>query len=347
MPLSAIQIDTLSKNVIDHYRKNPLVDQINVERPLFDELLKKPKDLIGGKEFLVSQLFISNNDNTQTYAGNARVTYNNRNPDEQVKYRWTNLHAGFTVSEDELFHAGIKVSDDKGKNLATREEAIVLANYMESRLKALEEGHKDAIHAQMWLDGTQATDNVPGIDALVSLTPTVGTVGALSAATNTYWRNDARTGLASTLTALTDAMEKAKRAIMRTKGRVTNIYAGSDFIDALRNAVIGANVTQITYGGGSKIAIDMATSQMKFDGIPIVWVPDFDTSFGTSPAISFAKRCYMLDMRYLAFGRDPDDFMRMRYPGRPQDQYVFYYGLTSKISMETTGRNKQSVLSIA
>lgn len=347
MPLSAIQVENLGKSVLDNFRKNPPVDQINVERPLYDELIKKAKPIEGGKEFLVSQLFIGNNDNTQAYAGNARVTYNNRNPDEQVKFRFTNLHAGFTVSEDEMVRAGVKINDDNGKNLATRAEALALAGFMESKMKALDEGHKDSIHAQMWLDGTQGVDNIPGIDALVSLTPTVGTIGSLSAVTNTYWRNDARTGLASTLAALTDAMEKAKRAIMRTKGRVTHIYAGSDFIDALRNAVLAANQTQITYTGGGTIGIDMATKQMKFDGIPIQWVPDFDTSFGTSPAVPFAKRCYMLDLRYIAFGRDADNFMRARFPGRPVDQYVFFYAMTSTIAMETTGRNKQAVLSLA
>jgi hypothetical protein len=347
MPLSIAQIETLSKVVIDNFRKNDVVDQINVERPLFDALIKKPKNLTGGKEFLVSQLFISNSDNTQSYSGNGRVTYNQRNPDEQVKFRWENLHAGFSVSEDEMFRAGVVINHDAGKDLKTREEAHVLTDYMKNKLMALEMGHQEAIHARMWLDGTQGADNIVGIDGLVSLTPSLGTVGALSAVTNTYWRNAARTALAPTLTALTDAMEKSKRDIIRTNGRISNIFAGSDFIDALRNAVLAANVTQITYTGGSRISIDMATQQMRFDGIPIVWVPEFDSSFGTAPAIPFAKRCYMLDMRYISFGRAADDFQKMRYPGRPIDQYAFYYAMTSKIAMETTGRNKQAVLAIA
>lgn len=347
MPLNALEIDRIGKVAIDHNRKNKPVDQINVERPLLDDLLKKPKDLVGGKDFIVSQLYVANGNNGQYWSGNSRVTYNTRTPDEQVKFRYTNFHDGFTVNEDELFRAGIKINDDKGKSMSTPSEVVALANYFESRAKALAEGAKDFMHAAVWLDGTQNVDAVPGVDAFVSLTPAAGTIGGLSAVTNTYWRNDARTGLASTLTALTDAMEKAKRAIMRTQGRVTNIYAGSDFIDALRNAVLAANQTQITYGGGTQIGIDMATKQMKFDGVPIVWVPEFDTSFGTSPATSFGKRCYMLDMRHINMARDPDDFMKMRYPGSAVDQYVYYYAMTAKFGMETTGRNKQAVLALA
>ena len=346
MPLNALEIDRIGKTAIDFYRKNKPVDQINVERPLYTDLLAKAKDLNGGQQFIVSQLYIDNGSNGQYWSGNSKVTYNTRAPDEQVKFRYTNFHDGFTVNEDELFRAGIKVNDDKGKSMASPNEVVALSNYFESKVKALEEGSKDFIHRALWLDGTQNVDAVPGIDALVSTTPTVGTIGGLSAVTNTYWRNYAQTGIAVTMLAMLDAMENAKRAIMRTKGRVTNIYAGADWIDALRNAVIAANQTQITYSGGSRISIDMATSQMKFDGIPIVWVPDFDTSFGTSPSISFAKRCYMLDLRHVCLARDPDDFMKMRYPGAPIDQYVFYYAMTAKFGTEITGRNKQAVLSI-
>ena len=347
MPLNSVEIERIGKAAIDHNRRNKPIDQINVERPLLDLLLKNPKDLIGGKDFIVSQLYIGNGGNGQYWAGNTRVSYNTRSPDEQAKFRYTNFHDGFTLNEDELFRAGIKVNDDKGKSTSSENEIVALANYMETRMKALNEGAKDFMHAAVWLDGTQSVDAVPGVDALVSLTPTVGTIGALSAATNTYWRNSARTNVAATLVAMCDAMEQVKREIMRTQGRISNIFAGSAFIDALRNAVIAANVTQITYGGGAQIGIDMATKQMKFDGIPIVWVPEFDGNFGTAPAIPFSKRCYMLDMRYLNMARDPDDFMKMRYPGKPIDQYAYYYAMTAKFGMEITGRNKQAVISLA
>ena len=347
MPLNTLEIDRIGKSAIDHYRKNTPVDQINVDRPLLAELMKSPKDLIGGKDFLISQIYIANGSNGQYYSGNSRVTYNTRAPSEQVKFRYTNFHDGFTVNEDELFRSGISVNDDVGKSLATPAEAVAMGNYMADRLKSLDEGAKDFIHAALWLDGTQAVDAVPGIDAFVSLTPAVGTVGSLNAATNTYWRNAARTGLASTLAVLMDAMEQSKRDIMRTKGRINKIYCGSAFLDALRNAVLAANQTQITYGGGATIGIDMATKQMKFDGVPIEWVPDFDSSFGTSPTIPFSKRCYMLDTRHISLARDPGDWMKMRHPGRPNDQYVYFYAMTAKFGMEITGRNKQAVLSIA
>ena len=347
MPLNSLELQSIGKSAIDHYRKNAAVDQINVERPLLTLLEDKAKDLVGGQEFVVSQIFTNNGASGQNYSGNGRVTYNTRNPTEQAKFRFTNSHDGFTVNEDSLFRSGIQVTDDIGKSLATRGEVVAMGKYMGDRLKALDEGFKEYLNAMVWLDGTQSVDAIPGVDALVSLTPAVGTVGGINAATNVYWRNQAATGIAPTMAAMLNAMEVMKRNILRTKGRVDRIFAGGDFIDALRNAVLAANVTQVTYNGGASIGIDMATKQMKFDGVAIEYIPDFDNSFGTAPAIPFAKRCYMLDTRYINLARSPDDWMKMRYPGRPVDQYVYFYAITAKYGMEITGRNKQGVLAIA
>lgn len=55
----------------------------------------------------------------------------------------------------------------------------------------------------------------------------------------------------------------------------------------------------------------------------------------------------MLDLRHLFLNRDPDDWMRMRYPGRPIDQYVYYFAMTAKYGMTCKKRNAQAVLAIA
>lgn len=353
MPLNALEIEKISKTAIDFYRKNTPKDQINVERPLLDLLLPRAKGIPGGKEYLVENLYVKNDSNGQYWSGNSRVTYNTRSPNELAKYRWANFHDGFTLNEDELKRNGIVVNDDKGKSTATSSEAVQLTNMLESQFKALDEGAKDFIHASLWLDGSQSTDATPGIDALVSLTPATGTIGGINAANATYWRNGAQTGITGAdagarLANVLDAMEKAKRAIRRTKGRTTKIFVGADFLDFVRNAAIAANTTQITYGGGSKLSIDMATDSIKFDGIPLEWVPDFDTNFGGgAPAIPWSKRCYMLDLTSLWLNRDEADWMRMRYPGRPIDQYVYYFAMTAKYGLSTNKRNSQFVLSIA
>lgn len=348
MALNATEIAKIGKVAITAYGKNKPVDQINVERPLLDALLPKAKDIVGGVDGFTINVYKSNDANGQLWSGNGRVTYNSRNPNDMAKFDWMNHHDGFVLNEDELKRAGITVTDDTGKSTATKGEAVALTNMILSHHTALQEGVKDHIHALLWLDGSQYTNAQPGIDTIVSLTPTAGTVGNI-AASNAWWQNHATTGLASTQAALLGALESAKRDIQRKKGRFTHIFCGSSFYDALRNAVLASNQTQITYGSGSKLSIDMATDTLKFDGIPLTYVPDFDTNFGLSaPAIPWAKRCYMLNLsNSIEMRRDSDDFMRMRYPGRPIDQYTYHFAMTSKFGLGCSKRNSNAVLSIA
>lgn len=349
MALNAGEIAKIGKVAITAYGKNKPVDQINVERPLLDILLPKAKDLIGGVDGFTFNIYKSNDANGQYWTGNGKVSYNSRSPNDIAKYDWANHHDGFVLNEDELFRAGIAVNDDEGKSTKTVGEVVQLTNLLESNFTALEEGTKDFIHAALWLDGTQYADARPGIDALVSTTPTSGTIGGI-AASNTYWQNIARTGLASTQAALLDALEQTKRDIQRRKGRFTHIFCGAAFYDALRNAVLASNQTQITYGSGSKLSIDMATDTLKFDGIPLTYVPDFDTNFGFSaPTIPWTKRCYMLNLapNMIELRRAKDDFMKMRNPGRPIDQYTYHFAMTSKFGLGMGRRNTHGVLAIA
>lgn len=348
MPLNATEIAKIGKVAITHYGKNKPVDQINVERPLLDVLLPKAKDIIGGVDGFTINIFKSNDANGQLWSGNSKVSYNSRDPNAFSKWDWMNHHDGFVLNEDELKRAGITVNDDTGKSTATTGESVQLTDMILSNYMALEEGVKDDVHSLLWLDGSQRTNAQPGIDAIVSTTPTVGTIGNI-AASNSYWQNIARTGLGVTLSVLLDALEKSKRDIQRRKGKFTHIFCGSDFYDALRNAVIGANVTQVTYGSGSKLSIDMATDTLKFDGIPLTYVPDFDTNFGlAAPTIPWAKRLYMLNLSdSIELHADKADMMKMRYPGRPIDQYTYHFAMTSKFGLGCKKRNSNAVLAIA
>ena len=348
MPLNALEVDAISKASIDHYLKNKPVDQINVDRPLLDDLLTDAKDIGGGKEFIVASLFKSNDSNFQNWSGNGQVTYNTRNPLEKASFRWANGFEGFTVNEDELYRAGIEVNDDKGKSTSNPNEVVAFANYLEARFQAIENGFKDGLHKAVWFDGTQSADATEGIDALVSTSPSSGSPGLINASTNTWWQNGASTGLASTLTALQNALELNKRKIRRTGGAISKIYAGGDMIDALRTAVAGANQTQVNYQGGSKLSIDLATDTLKFDGVKIEWVPDFDTNFGAgAPAIPWAKRLYMLDRRFIKLHKASNDFMKLRYPGRPIDSFVYHYGMTGKYGLVCSKRNAHAVMSLS
>jgi hypothetical protein len=109
-----------------------------------------------------------------------------------------------------------------------------------------------------------------------------------------------------------------------------------------------ANETEVRYEGGSPIALDPATKELRFNGVPIVWVPDFDTNFGyAAPAIPWTKRCYMLDMRHMKLERDSSQFRKMQYMGRPVNQLAYHFAKTSTYGLKTSKRNAHAALAIA
>ena len=348
MALNASEIAKIGKVAITAYGKNKPVDQINMDRPLLDALIPKAKDITGGVDGFTINIFKSNGGNGQIWSGNNRVTYNSRSPNDYSKWDWLNHHDGFVLNEDELKRAGITVNDDVGKSTATKGEAVALTNMIVSNFMALEEGVKDDVHKLLWQDSSTTGSPIPGIDNIVSLTPSSGTIGGIDAA-NTYWQNIATTSVATTLAGMLGALEAAKRNILKRRGKFTHIFVGGAFYDALRNAVIGATVTQVTYGSGSKLNIDMATDTLKFDGIPLTYVPIFDDTsvLATTGGVAWTNRCYMLNLQNsIELRRDSDDFMRMRYPGRPIDQYTYHFAMTSKFGLGCAKRNSNAVLAI-
>lgn len=348
MPLNATEIARISKVAHTAYGKNKPVDQINVERPLSDLLIPKAKPLVSGPDGFTVNIFKSNDANGQIWSGNNKVTYNSRNPNDYAKYDHLNHHDGFVLNEDELTRAGIAVNDDIGKSTAYKGEVVALTNMLVSQFTALEEGVKDHIDSIIWGGVALSVSGIPGIDTLVSLTPSTGTVGGIDASANAYWRNIARTGLATTQAALLDALEQSKRDIQRKKGRFNFIGCGAEFYDALRNAVIASNTTQITYGSGSKLRIDMATDTIKFDNVPLTYIPAFDDNFGAGGAADWTKRCYMLNLGdSIEMHKDSADFMKMRHPGRPIDQYTYHWAMTSKFAMACRKRVSNAVLKLA
>lgn len=352
MALNATEIAKIGKVAITHYGKNKPVDQVNMDRPLLDALLPRAKDIPGGADGFTVNVFKDNGANGQIWSGNGRVTYNSRSPNDFSKWDWLNHHDGFVLNEDELKRAGITVNDDVGKSTASKGEVVQLTNMITSNFMALEEGVKDHVHQLLWQDSSTTGSPIPGIHNIVSLTPSSGTIGGIDAS-NAWWQNHVATSVATTLSGMLSALEVAKRTIMRRRGRFTHIFVGGAFLDAIRNAVIGANQTQVTYGSGSKLSIDMATDVIKFDGIPLTWVPIFDDTsvLATTGGVAWTNRCYMLNLSDdnrggISLHRDSDDFMKMRYPGRPIDQYTYHFAMTSKFGLGCGKRNSHAVLAI-
>jgi hypothetical protein len=351
MPATAQEITDAGKTSLDWFIANNPIDQIAVDRPLYSALNQRKTSAPGGKQYIVEQLRVRYGSNFQWFAGATVVTYNRRQPIEQAQYAWRSAHDGFAIDEDTLLRNGISVDDDGPGGNLSRAEAVQLTNVFKEHSMALRNGMVEKFSAALMLDGTQSSDAVTGLDALVSLTPTTGTVGGINRATasNAFWRNYAQTGLTTTTTTGTilDYLEIAYRACTRNGGRPTHIFAGDDFIDGYRNFLF-KSFGRLDFNGSTERVIEGGTSGLKFHGIDIQWMPEFDdldTLYAPTP--TWSKRCYILNLNNIRLRPLEGQDMISRKPPRAYDKYEHYFALTWRGALTMNRANSQAVVSIS
>lgn len=355
MAWTAGQLAEAAYTSLDFYVRNkPPVDQINIAHPLASALQKAKMDFDGGKQYIVQQIRTTNADNSQWFGSDGQVGYNSRKTIKQANFLWSNVHSGALLTEEELLQNGISVTDDM-KVTPTRAEVVQLTNLLKETNEVIYLGHEAFLDHELHLDGSQSTDAVPGLDALISTTPNTGIVGGINRATagNEYWRNNAQTGI-STATAgvLTEAMETQWRACTRYGGEAPNlIIAGGKFFDAYRNdAKNTVNREIIVQGNGASAPnVNAGVSSVYFKGLQVIWDPMLDQIEAELPGstVDWDKRCYFINTKYLKLNPAKGQWMQARRPPRVYDRYTHYMAMTSRFGLSLLKANCHAVLAIS
>ena len=355
MAFTADQLAYAGQLALDFYVKNrPPVDQINIAHPMLSLLERSKMDFDGGKQYIVHQIYKSNDDNSQWFGSDDQVTYNNRRNVTQASFLWSNVHNGYSLTEEQLLANGISVTDDM-KATPTNAEKVQLSNLLEVNNKALMDGHDRFLEYQLFLDGTQSGDAVPGLDALISTTPTTGTVGGINRATagNEFWRNNVNLGInTATAGTLVEAMEVEWRKCTRYGGEAPNaILVGSKFLDAYRKDAKDTVDRQIIMQGNGRTSpsINAGVTGIFFKGLELVWCPILDDLAADFPGATYAwdKRAYFINTKYLKLNPAKGQWKVPRNPPRVYDRYTHYRGMTSRFGLSILKPNAMSVLSIA
>lgn len=350
MPINPTQLALGVNYQLETYSESDPVDQVNVAHPLMAWLVANKVETAGGNAYFNEKVRIGNDSNYQNYYGDDQVSYNRKDTIRLAKFPWANFHDGFGVNEDELAANGIVMTDEKDA-VVSGAEKFQIVNLMKENFETLKLGVQDNFSLEVHLDGTSNTKAIPGLDFLVSTTPTVGIVGGIDASTSTYWRNNASMAI-STGTAgnLTDKMEQMWRACMLYGKRAPNkILVGQAFLDAYRKEFAATIVRQAQIGGGPTSKMDVATVDLYFHGIQLEWDPDFERLDAILGAITYpwTKRCYFLNSDSMKLRPLKGHWMVNRKPPRMYDRYVYYFAITSKYRITVRQRNSMAVLSIA
>jgi len=338
MAFSAAELDNIANAALDFYVKGPTFKQTIQDKPLLDGLIAKQETFPGGKANIsvpVQGVF-----DTSSFAGythNDTVSYSNPANIKRAAYPWKEVHSGITVTHTELKIDGLSVVDttsgDKVSNHSER-DVTVLTGLFQNKLEDMGEAWAKKFDEMLHRDGTQDAKQVPGIDLLIAENPTVGTLGGLDRATNTWWRNraivSAGSGGAVGATAITpSAASQTLCRTLRTEVRQLRRYgsgkyliiAGSAFLEALDLEIYEkGRLTDEGFTSNKATDISMADVNMRGVG-KFVYDPTLDD-------LGKSKFCYFIDTNAIKLKVMQGEDRRIHTPARPHDQYVLYRAMT-------------------
>ena len=348
MPFNSEQISYAGKAAMDYIVGGTPEDLYNTDRPLLKLLNASKQSFPGAKQYINEKLRTTNDSNFQWFGPDEEVTYNRKRTLSEANFSWGSAHDGFALTEEELLQNYITMTDDRNA-APTTSEKMQFVNLITENTETLKLGFSERLDYDLHLDGTQDTDAIPGLDTLVSTTPTTGTVGGLNRATTVSWRNYAETGIAATAGLLSERMEVAYRNVTRVGGNAPNvILAGSKFIDAYRVDTNAGIQQQVIINQNGSTRMDAGIQATSFKGIPIIWDPVMDDlQAALNPSVNWDKRAYMLNTRFLKLRPAQGQDMVVRRPPRVYNRYTHYWGLTWRGAMTITRPAAQAVLSIA
>ena len=348
MPISAGDLQELAKVSLDEYLRNMPVDQIATERPLLKRLMAGRKTFLGAKQNVVENIRKTYGSNFSWAYGEDPVVFNKRNTTEQAAFPWRRAVDGLYLDYDRLFGNGIKVREgQRGAYRLEQNEKVQLLNLLDEQMEALRLGFMEKLDLELHRNGAADPDAIVGLDTLVSVAPTTGTVGGLDRATAAYWRNYAETGISvASVGNLAQRMEIAWRSCIRNGGSPDFILAGGDFIDAYRKEITVTNnanagsVKTLDAGVGSGV-----NTGLYFKGVEIIWDPNFETLQALeSPVVSWNKRCYFINTKFMKYR---DDDMDIVTPVRPHDTLAMYAMVNLRCVLSISRANAHAVLAIA
>lgn len=348
MPFTAEQLSYAGKAAMDFEIKQKPEDLYNIDRPLLKALRSSQKEFPGASQFVIEKLRTTNDSNFGWFGPDGEVSFNRKRTLDQASFGWGSAHDGFALTEEELLQNYISVTDDKNA-APTTSERHQFVNLIQENTETLKLGFAEKFDYDLHLDGTQSPDAIPGLDLLVSTTPTTGTVGGINRATQPLWRNYAKTGIASTAGVLSAELEIAHRSCKLRGGMAPNLYlAGSKFIDAYRAELRATQQIHIQAGSNGVGGMDASIDNLSFKGVPIVWDPVLDElQAATNAAVAWDKRLYMLNTKTIRLRPAKGQDMVTRNPPRVYNRFTHYWGVTWRGAMTIVRPSANAIISIA
>lgn len=348
MPFTTQQYLRGANYSLNTYNEVEPIDQINIKHRLLEIFIAKKEETSFGNGLYRDPVYYDNDSNAQNYFGADQVDYNERDPAMWTQVPYYNLHDGFWFDEDRLLAAGIYLDDDNAGSMPTPQEKEALLNLLKQSYRACKNSMQRHLAFEVYLDGSQSTKAMPGLEHLIAAVPGSATVLGIDDSTYTWWRNNADIGVAAA--DLIDSMEDMwKDCMLYGDGVPDLIVCGREFHNTLR-AQAGLTINrQINDGGNKKggITLDPGTDALFFHGVEVVWDPTLDAMDAELATTTRTKTCYFLNTKRIKFRPVKRNWMKSAKPERLPDRYVHYFAKKAKYALSTDQRNALGVIRLA
>jgi hypothetical protein len=348
MAFTQAELDNIANAALDYYiDKGNVYAQSLQDKPLLKAMDSAAKTFPGGKGELSVAVKGTYTTSVSGYTHNDTVTYANPANIKRANYAWKEHHAGISLTLTELKKDGISVTDSTtsaGTSNHSGRDQTVLVNLFQDKLDDMMEGYSRGMNDFLFGDGTADANAIAGIQSIILDDPTTGTVGGLSVATNTWWRNRANVAISTTATGqeLIETIHSEMRQLKRFGGKPTVAVCGSAFLDRLADELRrNGNYSQTGFARGQNIAM----GEISYNGLTFQYDPTLDDL--TIATKDPSKRCYIIDPSKLCMYYMDGEKMKRHSPARPADQYVMYRAVTTTAALSATQLNCHGVYEIA
>jgi len=341
MAIDTSVANDIANAVLDFFVRSPAMAQTTQDKPLLAFLKSGQKTFPAGKTNVCEPVKGTYMNTVagffQGYSEDTQLVFTQAQNILQTSYAWKEVHAGLIITWTELKKDGITVRDhnettDHGTEL-TR-----LVGLMEDRLLDYAESWARAKNQMFWADGTQDTNQVPGIQAI--LPDTYGTVGGLAQGTYAFWKHLIVTAIAvePNTSNLIETIRANVIQLRRYGGRPNKALCGSAFLAGLRQEIQAKGLfTQQGFTKSQDIGMGSIT-------IPEIGSFDYDPSLDD---LGLSKRCYVMDGRRLRLRPMEGEDDKTLKPERPYDYMVFLKSMTWTGALVTNQENCHAILEIA
>ena len=294
---------------------------------------------------------------TQYWSGRQKLLFAESEIDFDLAYDFTQNHVGMEIVHQQLKNAGFHIVPNaaRGEGFASpvsKSAKIRIQNLLTEKIKDMKDQF-DIDRDHDWLvDGSADPMDPAGLDALLPLDPTSGTVGGRSRANPLLQHHvilNSSTGAGGSLR--TDLNQMVRQAMTRTRmfnGKIDFLMAGSLWIDGyIAFATANQLRTNAPASGIGKIDIGIPDTDVFFDGIPVIFNPTMDFIADELGDSTWKRRCYGINSKTFQVGVPEGEWKEETSPLDPADERVTRFSNDGRISLQLTNPNGNFVSTVA